>query len=184
MRRLAAAVVVAAVLALAGCATGSTGAPVPTTTTEPSAPTRVSVPAIGVASELMPLGLDDGQNIEVPPVEEPMLAGWFTDGPSPGEVGPAVILGHVNGGGQAGVFARLAELRAGDEVLVTRADGQDVRFEVRRVRQVPKSDFPTDEVYGDTEDPQLRLITCGGEFDTRAGSYRDNVIVFAVAVPA
>lgn len=177
--------VVAAVLALTGCATAPSGPPPVTTTksvTAPAEPAEVSIPAIGAASSLVPLGLNTDRTVEVPPVDEPMQAGWFTGAPKPGEPGPAVILGHVNGGGRPGIFARLAELAEGDEVLVRLADGATVRFEVRRVDQVPKSEFPTDEVYGDTEGPELRLITCGGTFDERADSYRDNVIVYAVVV--
>jgi sortase (surface protein transpeptidase) len=90
-----------------------------------------------------------------------------------------VILGHVNGGGQAGIFSRLHELTAGDEVLIRRTDDTTLRFTVTRVDKVPKTHFPTDEVYGDTAGPELRLITCGGSFDRNAHSYRDNVIVYA-----
>jgi sortase (surface protein transpeptidase) len=108
-----------------------------------------------------------------------MQAGWFTGAPRPGAPGPAVVLGHVNGGGAAGIFARLHELTGGDEVLVRRTDGTTARFTVTRVDQVAKEHFPTEEVYGDTEGPELRLITCGGSFDRDAGSYRDNVIVYA-----
>jgi LPXTG-site transpeptidase (sortase) family protein len=184
--------VVAAVLVLAGCATASppgtttvsTSISTPTSTSAPAGPAEVSIPAIEATSSLVPLGLNADRTVEVPPVDEPMLAGWFTGGPKPGEQGPAVILGHVNGGGRPGIFARLGELAAGDEVLVRRTDGTTVRFAVHRVDQVPKSEFPTDEVYGDTDASELRLITCGGAFDERAGSYRDNVIVYATAVPA
>ncbi|HEX2134216.1 MAG TPA: class F sortase [Actinophytocola sp.] len=142
-------------------------------------PVEVRIPAIGATSSLMPLGLNPDRTVEVPPVDEPMRAGWFTGGPAPGEPGPAVLLGHVNGGGRPGIFARLAELEPGDEVLVRRTD-DTVRFTVRRVDQVPKTEFPADAVYGDTPGPELRLITCGGAFDEDAGSYRDNVIVYAL----
>ncbi len=90
-----------------------------------------------------------------------------------------MILGHVNGGGHAGIFARLHELVSGDEVLISRTDGSTQRFVVRRVDQIAKSQFPTDAVYGDTAGPELRLITCGGSFDKAAHSYRENVIVYA-----
>jgi LPXTG-site transpeptidase (sortase) family protein len=116
-------------------------------------------------------------------VETPLQADWFTGAPKPGEPGPSVVLGHVNGGGQAGIFSRLHELAAGDEILIRRADNTTARFTVTRVDQVPKTNFPTEEVYGDTEGPELRLITCGGTFDPNADSYRDNVIVYAVITP-
>lgn len=191
MRRRVGSAVVAAVLGTAlvtGCAAapgGSqpvTGVPTTTSTQQPAAsvePTEISIPKLGVTSSLIGLGLNADQTVQVPPVEAPMQAGWFTGGPPPGATGPAVILGHVNGAGRPGVFARLHELAAGDEVLVGRADGSTVRFVVHRVERVSKKDFPTEAVYGDTAGPELRLITCGGEFDRTARSYRDNVIIYA-----
>jgi LPXTG-site transpeptidase (sortase) family protein len=186
--------VVAAVLAttalLAGC--GDPSAPRPaaapaepssTTQSEPATvakPAEITIPRIDATSTLVELGLNADQTVQVPPVDNPLQAGWFTGAPKPGEPGPAVVLGHVNGGGQAGIFSRLHELTAGDEVLVRRTDNTTVRFTVVRVDQVPKSNFPTEEVYGDTAGPELRLITCGGTFDKNANRYRDNVIVYAV----
>jgi sortase (surface protein transpeptidase) len=174
------AAVVAATVSVAGCSTApGVPPPVTATSTAVAAPAEVAIPRIGARSSLVPLGLNADRTVEVPPVDAPMQAGWFTGAPKPGEPGPAVLLGHVNGGGRAGIFARLAELEPGDEVLVRRGDGGTVRFAVRRVDQVPKTEFPTDEVYGDTAGPELRLITCGGAFDEDADSYRDNIIVYA-----
>jgi LPXTG-site transpeptidase (sortase) family protein len=109
-----------------------------------------------------------------------MQAGWYEHSPTPGQTGPSVVLGHVNGGGQDGIFARLHELKPGDEIRIGREDEQVARFVVERTEQFPKTEFPADQVYGDTKEPELRLITCGGSFDEAANSYRDNVIVFAV----
>jgi sortase (surface protein transpeptidase) len=185
----AAAVLVAALVAGCGSPPSSDPRPVPgtstTTTTTPGAPAavaepvEVTIPAIDATSSLVGLGLNEDQTVRVPPVEEPMQASWFTGAPKPGEPGPAIVLGHVNGGGQAGIFHRLHELAAGDEVLIRRADGTTVRFVVSRVDRVPKDDFPTDQVYGNTQGPELRLITCGGVFDREEHSYVDNVIVYA-----
>ncbi|GAB3888680.1 hypothetical protein GCM10029964_056770 [Kibdelosporangium lantanae] len=137
------------------------------------------IPRIGASSGLIPLGLNPDQTIQVPPVSTPMQAGWYANGPTPGEVGPAVILGHVDGNHQKGVFYRLHELAEGDEVFVTRADGGELTFVVTKVDQVAKDMFPTETVYGDTEAPELRLITCGGAFDRVAHRYLDNIIVYA-----
>jgi sortase (surface protein transpeptidase) len=155
-----------------------------TTSTERAAaeipePAELTIPKIGAHSTLVGLNLNADESIEVPPVSAPLQAGWFAGGPRPGESGPAVILGHVNGGGHAGIFARLHELTPGDEVLVGRADGATMRFVVRKVDQIAKNQFPTEAVYGDTAGPELRLITCGGTFDKAVHSYRDNVIVYA-----
>ena len=107
-------------------------------------------------------------------------SGWYAGGTRPGDPGSAVILGHVDSkrDGPA-VFYRLRDLRRGDEITITRADGSTVRFAVDRTEQFPKSRFPTDDVYYPTLTPALRLVTCGGSFDATAGHYRSNVIVFA-----
>jgi sortase (surface protein transpeptidase) len=149
-----------------------------------SPPVEISIPKIKAKSSLIDLGLNPDETIQVPPVTQPMQAGWYTKAPTPGEVGPAVILGHVDGNKQPGIFFRLKEMAAGDEILVSRKDGTTARFVVGKVQQVAKDKFPTDEVYGDTTDPELRLITCGGVFDHSARSYKDNVIVFAKFTPA
>jgi sortase (surface protein transpeptidase) len=145
-----------------------------------SKPARVSIPAIDAESSLMPLRLNPDRTVQVPPLSNPMQAGWYSLGPTPGEVGSSVILGHVDGYSEPGIFFRLRELQPGDRVLVTREDGLTARFVVYHTEQAPKSDFPTDKVYGATARPELRLITCGGSFDRQSGNYRDNVIVFAV----
>ncbi|GAB3362271.1 class F sortase [Modestobacter lapidis] len=144
-------------------------------------PVRVSIPAISVESSLADLGVDDAGAL-VPPADFDR-AGWFAAGPVPGDVGPAVIAGHVDSRTGPAVFFRLEELTVGDTVQVTRSDGRDVGFRVTRVAQYPKADFATAEVYGPTTGPELRLITCGGTFDPGRRSYRDNVVVYAVAVP-
>jgi sortase (surface protein transpeptidase) len=112
-------------------------------------------------------------------VSTPMQAGWYKLGPTPGEIGPAVILGHVDGNKQAGIFYRLHELATGDKISVGRQDGSTATFTVQKVEKDAKDAFPTDAVYGDTTTADLRVITCGGAFDTKAHSYVDNIIVFA-----
>lgn len=140
-------------------------------------PTSLSIPAIGVTSSLVSLGLTATNEHEVPPVETPEQAGWYEPGPEPGQVGPAIILGHVNGGGKPGVFAHLDDLKPGDEITV---DAQV--FRVTEVERADKDAFPADRVYAETVEPELRVITCGGAFDHASGNYVDNVIVYAVMV--
>jgi sortase (surface protein transpeptidase) len=144
-----------------------------------STPTHVSVPSISADSSLVPTGLQSDGSLEVPPVSQPMQASWFDRSPTPGQVGPAVILGHINGNGQPGIFANLDKVTAGAEVVVDRADGQRAIFQVSRVDVIPKSSFPTDSVYNDTPNSQLRLITCGGQYDRANRNYLSNVIVYA-----
>ncbi|AIG79802.1 peptidase C60 [Amycolatopsis japonica] len=142
-------------------------------------PVSIDVPKIEAKSSLIPLGLNADNTIEVPPVTRPLQAGWYVNGPTPGEVGPSVILGHVDGNKQKGIFFRLKELAPGDKVSVARKDGTTAEFAVTKVERVAKDKFPTDAVYGDTAEPELRLITCGGVFDKASRNYLDNIIVFA-----
>ncbi|MCW2531792.1 MAG: secreted protein [Blastococcus sp.] len=142
-----------------------------------SAPVRLRIPAIGVDSALMGLGLQADGALEVPP--EGFPAGWYTGAPTPGALGPAIIAGHVDWAGSPGVFFSLRDLVPGDDITVEREDGSAARFRVGSVQQFPKDEFPTDAVYADIDHAGLRLITCGGSFDRDARSYRDNIVVFA-----
>ena len=161
--------------------------PTPPSGGPPAPPSRVavSIAAIGVQSELITLGLNPDGTLAVPePGPDYDKAAWFDGSPRPGDLGPAVIEGHVDSAANGpSVFYRLGELVVGDRVDVTRADGSVVAFEVYEVRVVPKDDFPTLDVYGNTDGPELRLITCGGPFDSAAGSYVDNVVVLARQAP-
>ncbi len=141
-----------------------------------STPIRVAIPAIGVDSGLIRLGLKTNGGLQVPPNGFP--AGWFTGAPTPGEKGPAVIVGHVRWSGRPGVFARLRGLRTGDTITVTRQDRSAAVFQVVRVKQYPKTTFPSAAVYGDLDHAGLRLITCGG-LDFISGKFEANLVVFA-----
>lgn len=142
-----------------------------------SPPMRIEIPAIGVDSDLMELGLQSDGSLEVPPGAFP--AGWYTGAPTPGEVGPAIIAGHVSWGGIEGVFYDLRDLAIGDEITIYRQDGSTALFRVARVESFPKIQFPTEAVYGDLDHAGLRVITCGGAFDSNARSHRDNIVAFA-----
>jgi sortase (surface protein transpeptidase) len=140
-------------------------------------PVRLQIPAIEVSTPLVKLGrLPDG-SLEVP--KDWATAGWYDGGPRPGQPGPAVILGHVDSKTGPAVFYRLRALRPGDIVRVGLADGRELAFRVQRLERYPKDRFPTEAVYFPTLNRELRLITCGGEFDYAAGSYRDNIVVYA-----
>jgi hypothetical protein len=162
----------------AGSVAGAPGAdPAEVPATAPVRPVSLWIPAIGVNTRLEPLTLDRSGELLAP--RNPDRAGWYSGGSVPGEVGPAVLAGHVDSRTGPAVFYRLALLRPGDRVVVARSDGVVARFRVESVRAFPRADFPTAEVYGATPEPVLRLITCGGVYD-RGNGYRDNVVVFAV----
>ncbi|MFF6991091.1 class F sortase [Streptomyces sp. NPDC010273] len=143
-----------------------------------SVPVTLRVPAIGVDTPVMRLGLASDGTVQVPPITAHDRAGWYRNSPTPGQTGPSVILGHVTVGAYGdGVFRHLAKLRKGDRIEAGLENGTTATFTVTTVRTVAKADFPSDEVYGNVDRPELRLITCGG---TRTGTgYLDNVIVFA-----
>ena len=143
----------------------------------PSAPVRIQIPVIGASAPIDPVGLNSDGSLEVP--KNFGRAGYYTGRPTPGEIGPAIIVAHVDSKAGPAVFYRLRDLNPGDEVRVTRADRSEVVFLVDRVEQHPKNRFPTEAVYAPTPDATLRLITCGGTFDRSSRHYRDNVIAFA-----
>ncbi|WP_084101262.1 class F sortase [Demequina sp. NBRC 110051] len=158
----------------------SVAAEPPVVVADAGIPSRLTVPAIGVDTSLEQLGLEADGALATPVDTD--LAGWFEGGPRPGAVGPAVIAGHVSWNGDPSVFFRLGELVAGDRITVEGDNGTEATFAVTRVEQHAKDDFPTVSVYANTSSPELRLITCGGEFDRGTGHFDDNVIVFAELV--
>ena len=145
----------------------------------PSAPASLVIPSIGVRTKgIVDLGIDKSGKLEAP--TDFAKAGWWADGPTPGEFGPAVIGAHVDSKSGPAVFYRLGSLKKGAEVSVVRKDGSTARFVVDRVARYSKADFPTSIVYGDTKGrAELRLITCGGAFDQSTGHYVDNIVAFA-----
>ena len=141
-----------------------------------SPPAEITIPAIDVKATLVPLGLNADGSMEVP---EFGLAGWYRNGPKPGEPGPAVVAAHVDSRAGPDVFARLHELRPGDEIVIRRDDGSTDTWVTRSSEQAPKDELPTERIWNATDEPVLRLVTCGGNFDQATGHYVDNVIVYA-----
>ncbi|MFJ9827510.1 class F sortase [Streptomyces sp. NPDC101160] len=189
--------VAAAALALAGCsapaADPASAVPAPrvTATSAPapaeqlaaaplprSLPVRVRVPAAGVdTGPVLDLGLKADGTVQVPSVAQADRIGWYDKGVTPGETGPAVLIGHYDTVQGPAVLRDVGRIHVGDRITVTRADGTDAVFRVRELEQVDKKAFPTKKVYGDTSRPELRLITCGG--DLVDGHRPDNIVVYA-----
>ena len=145
-----------------------------------STPLLISIPRISVKANLISLGLNKDGTLQVPTTGT--VAGWFSGAPTPGEIGPAIIVGHVDWDGKLGVFYYLKELKKGDRITITRADHRIVTYSVAETLIVSKLNFPTEKVYGDLNFAGLRLITCGGKFDAKLKRHVDNVIVFAKMV--
>jgi sortase (surface protein transpeptidase) len=141
---------------------------------------RLVIPAIGVGTRLIRLGVTSSGALAVPVSTD--VAGWFTGSPRPGAIGPAIIVGHIDSKAGPGVFYRLRLLRRGQRLYVVRADRTVATFKVTAIRSVAKAAFPSAAVYGPVPDAELRLITCGGQFDYATGSYLSNVIVYATLV--
>lgn len=164
-----------------GSASGVSPAPAPSAAGLPrSQPTSIVIPALGVHASFVQLGLNSDGTIQVP--DDVTHVGWYKLGPSPGQVGPAIVLGHVDSAKNgAGVFYKLGAAKNGDTIEVSLADGRVATFVVYAVREYAKDAFPTSTVYGNTAGSELRLITCGGRFDKSSGHYLSNIVVFARA---
>ena len=168
---------VAAGVAAFPAPTGPIVAPPQSAAAPVASPVSLTIPLIGVKTNLIRLGLAAGGSMQVP--SSTTVAGWFTGSPRPGSVGSSIIVGHVDNDRSPGVFFRLPELKRGDDIYVKRADGTTVEFRVTANQTYLKDHFPTDTVYGPTPDAELRLITCGGTFDLQTGHYLSNIVVYA-----
>jgi hypothetical protein len=158
---------------------GAEGMPGSTANSAVARPVSLVIPAIGVRTRLIRLGVTPGGGLQAP--SSTAVAGWYTGSPRPGAIGSAIIAGHIDSYRGPGVFFRLRQLRPPDRVYVRRADGTLAVFRVTSVRTYLKDHFPTAAVYGPAPGAQLRLITCGGAFDSALRSYLSNVVVYAVA---
>jgi len=178
MTRLLLALTAAFGFLLAGCGS-SAPPPVPRAADAVAPPVAIEIPSIQAQSSLIRTGLNPDRTIEVPDGHRPEQASWFEFSSLPGKPGPAVILGHVDGDHKPGVFYHLSTLKPGARVIIERSDGSRLNYAVTRVHKVDKDEFPRDEVYGNTPDSELRLITCGGAWRGGQYGYADNIIVDA-----
>ncbi|TYB49526.1 class F sortase [Actinomadura chibensis] len=148
-----------------------------------SVPKRIRIPSIKVGAPVVPVDVQPDGALGVPPLSRVDEVGWYRAGPTPGENGRSVLVGHVDSKKQPGVFYKLGALRQGRRIEVVREDGTTATFRVDGVKLVPKDRFPTKSVYGTEGGPELRLVTCGGRFNRKRGHYEDNIIVYASLTP-
>ncbi|MGH9069709.1 MAG: class F sortase [Acidimicrobiales bacterium] len=163
----------------------TTGVITPSASLGASRPLVLRTPALGVDTPVVSLGLNSDRTLQVPPLTYAGIheAGWYRLGPTPGQSGSAIMVGHVNSAAAGqGVFYRLDTLRPGQAIMVNRQDGTVADFRVTALRQYPKGKFPAQQVYGSPGYASLRLVTCGGGFDPSGGHYLDNVVVYATFV--
>ena len=144
-----------------------------------STPMTIEIPAIGVKAPVTHLGLNPNGTVQVPPLNDHNLAGWYDRSVTPGEKGTSVILGHVDDYAGPSVFFNIKNLHQGETIDVVRADGTTAVFSVDGVQKAAKTNFPTSDVYGNVQYPALRLVTCGGPFDSSTGEYLDSIVVYA-----
>ncbi|WP_446037944.1 class F sortase [Streptomyces sp. SID1121] len=144
----------------------------------PSPAVRLAVPALTIEAPVIQVGLDPQGHLGTPPLERPREVGWYRGGPTPGEAGNALIVGHRDTRTGPAIFLNLNALRPGDLVNIARADRRTAVFSVDAVKTYRKDKFPDQEVYGRTGRPELRLLTCGGNFEKKTG-YAANIVVFA-----
>jgi sortase (surface protein transpeptidase) len=144
-----------------------------------SAPVRIQIPVLGVSAPVMRLSLNADGTVQVPPLANHNLAGWYDGSVTPGQRGSPVILGHVDSVTGISVFFYIKTLHPGNQIKIIRADGATAVFAVDGVQKVEKSAFPTRDIYGNVSYPSLRLITCGGPFDAATGQYLDNIVVYS-----
>lgn len=157
--------------------------PQPPLTMPHSIPVHVAIPSQNIDVDITPVDRDSNGAIAMPPTLD-WVAGWYDLSPTPGELGPAVIVGHVDTYEGISVFWNLRYVQPGDSVAVTRADGTTANFSITALQQYDQATFPTQTVYGNTSDSELRLITCGGSFDTSTGHYTQNTVVYAKLISA
>jgi sortase (surface protein transpeptidase) len=152
----------------------SVAAPLPAAT-----PMTIVIPAIGVDAPVGRLDLNADGTVQVPPLNDHNLAGWYDRSVTPGAKGTSVILGHVDDYAGPSVFYNIKNLRKGEAIDIVRGDGTTAVFSVDGVQKAAKTNFPTSDVYGNVPDPALRLVTCGGPFDAKTGEYLDSIVVYA-----
>ena len=146
---------------------------------EPSRPLRLTIPAIKVEAPILDVGLAKDGSVDVPPLQRHNEAGWFDQGPTPGQFGPALIVGHADTRTGPSVFHHLAKLKPGQVIEVLRDDREVALFTVNSVENFGKAKLPIQRVYADYSRPSLRLVTCGGTWLGGAQGYSDNIVVFA-----
>jgi hypothetical protein len=165
-------------------------APSLATTVEYPSVTGLTIPALRINTGLIiRVGVQPDGSMETPPLSNVAELGWYCPNlhttapgcgaPLPGDPGPATLVAHVDGKGKLGLFAHLSRLKAGDQITVHRSDHKIAVFTVSTLQMADKAAFPGQQIFGDTADPELRLITCGGPFDPAARSYTQNVVVSA-----
>ena len=151
---------------------------------EPSRPVELRIPSLDIDAPVHNVGLADDGSIAVPALAKHNQAGWFDKSPTPGQYGPAVLVGHADTRDGPSIFHDLSRVRPGARVEVVRRDDSVAVFEVNSVERFEKADQPIDRIYADFTRPALRLITCGGEFKGGSIGYVDNIIVFASLIEA
>ncbi len=148
---------------------------------EKEIPAKLKVEKLGINTAFELLDLKENGELSVPESYE--TVGWYIQSPLPGETGPMVVVGHVDSKTGPAIFYDLGDLEVGDKIVVIKASGEEVVYRVRELERYTQNEFPTESVYGNTEGPELRLITCSGEYNQGTGRYSHNLVVYADIAP-
>jgi hypothetical protein len=149
---------------------------------DPSEPRRLTIPSIKVEAPILTVGRAKDGSVDVPPLNRHNEAGWFDQGPTPGQFGPSLIVGHADTRTGPSVFHNLGKLKPGQKIEILREDNSLAIFQINSVEHFNKDKLPLNRVYGDYTRPSLRLMTCGGKWLGGTQGYSDNVVVFASLV--
>lgn len=142
------------------------------------APTQLTISAIDVTAPIVGVGVTADGAMEAPTEYDEV--GWLQTGALPGEVGRAVLAGHVDSKTGPAIFYRLRELQPGSIIEVTMGGtGEVLRFEVRETAQYPETEAPLEQVFGTSDKPELVVITCAGSFDRDRGAYDQRLVIYA-----
>ncbi len=143
----------------------------------PSPAVKLKIPSVSIDASVINVGINPDKSMEVP--ADYNIVGQYTEAPTPGEIGPAILVGHVDSYLGPAVFWRLRELKPGQNIVIDREDGSTAKFKVTKIKDYSQEKFPTEEVYGNIDHAGLRLITCSGSFSLLSLKYSNNTVVFA-----
>ena len=146
---------------------------------ERSEPISIQIPSQNIESDLIQVGNNTDGTIEVPKADKHDYPAWYKHSSTPGEIGSSVIVGHVDSTTGPSVFFELGNIQPGEKILIKREDGTTATFVAYKTALYPKNEFPTMSVYGPSDNAELRLVTCGGNFNKSINDYEGNTVVFA-----
>jgi len=149
----------------------------------PAEPFKITIPKLNVAANITKVGfIEESGKMEVP--QNAMEVGWYQYGPPPGEPGAAVLTGHYDTlTGAPAIFYSLGNLASGDDFYITNEQGEQLKYVVEEIKNLPLYNFPKDLIYGERDFSQVSLLTCAGVWNPSARLYSHRLAVIAKEDP-